>query len=144
MIGRIACLALLASLVAGCMQTSGGGSIAGGESKVFAAPPYAVKGKAPYDQNIIDEWVEGGVAAYGWKRPAARPTSIDARPARSKTATTPKKKPGIVKRIKDCVTTWPRAAVAPVVDTPVAPAPVAVPPPASRDPVDELLHPDGR
>lgn len=144
MIARIAVLALLAPLVAGCNQTTGGGSIAGGESKVFAAPPYVVKGKAPYDQNIIDEWVEGGVAAYGWKRPAARPAALDAKPARGKVAAVPKKKPGLIKRIKDRVTTWPPAATAPVVDTPVPPAPVVAPALPPRDAVDELLNPTGR
>lgn len=141
MIARIAALALVVPMLGGCMQTFTGGSIAGGESKVFEAPPYVVKGRAKYDQNWIDSQVEGGVAAFGWQRPKPRPAPLDAKPVRRKAAPVPKKKPGLIKRIKNRVTTWPRAAVSPVVDTPVLPvAPAALP----RDAVDELLNPSGR
>jgi hypothetical protein len=134
-------------LLAGC----GGGksltSIQGGESKVFEAPPYVVKGKAPYDQNWIDSQVEGGVAAFGWPRPAPRPPAIDA--PRSKQKAAPAKKPAhqsFAKRFKDRVTA-PFQASPPVVASPpviVAPVPAPEPlspPPKPRDAVDELLDP---
>jgi hypothetical protein len=137
---------LFTLLLAGC----GGGksltSIQGGESKIFEAPPYVVKGKAPYDQNWIDSQVEGGVAAFGWPRPAPRPPAIDA--PRSKQKAAPPKKPvkqSFARRFKDRVTAPFRAAPPVVASPPVvaapAPAPPAAPPPKSRDAVDELLDP---
>lgn len=137
-LAMIACVALLA----GC-QTDNPGSIAGGESKVFERPPYVVKGKRPYDQSWIDSQIEGGVAAFGWKRPAPRPTSMDALPS-STMPVKAAKRPGFIKRIKAQV--WPTDAPA-VTPTPVAPE---MPPPFAsvqvpatpRDPVDELL--DGK
>lgn len=144
MISRILALLLLAPLIVGCTETLRG-SIPGGESKVFTAPPYVVKGRAQYDQNIIDDWVEGGVAAYGWKRPAPRPASIDAPTKRAVKTAAPPKKRGLIKRIKDRVVHPFTKPVAPIVESPPVaslPAPVVQAPPP-RDPVDELLHPEG-
>jgi hypothetical protein len=139
MIARVAAVALLAVPLAGCFEATRG-SIPGGESKVFEAPKYAVKGKAQYDQNWIDSQVEGGVAAFGWKRPAARPASLDARSS-AKLVKAPSKRPGIVKRIKSRV--WP-AKGSPVLPTPVAPEWPTAAPVAPRDPVDELLQPEAK
>lgn len=135
---RISLTVIVAALLAGC-QTDGVGSIAGGEAKVFERPPYVVKGKRPYDQSWIDSQIEGGVAAFGWKRPAPRPASLDVVPSSVRPAKAAKH-PGLVKRIKARV--WPTDAPA-VISTPVAPewptTPPAVPV-APRDPVDELLE----
>lgn len=133
---RIAATLAIASLVAACQHTQQG-SIAGGESKVFERPPYAVKGKRPYDQSWIDNQIEGGVAAFGWDRPAPRPASIDT-PTAKQVVKKPNKRPGLVKRIKARV--WP-AKVPSIIPAPVAPERPAPAPP--RDPVDELLQPGG-
>jgi hypothetical protein len=137
MIARIGLLAVIAIALGGCMQTFTG-SISGGESKVFEAPPYVVKGRAPYDQNWIDSQIEGGVAAFGWKRPAARPPEIDAPRAKRKVVI-PVKKKGLIKRIKDRVVAPFTKPVAPVVESP--PVATPAPQPKPRDPVDELLQP---
>ena len=79
MIPRILALLLVAPLLSGCLKTLTG-SVAGGESQVFERPPYAVRGRTTYDQNWIDSQVEGGVAAFGWERPAPRPPQLDAPP----------------------------------------------------------------
>ncbi len=137
MIARLIAILLSAPVLGGCWEAMKS-SVAGGESKVFERPPYAVRGKTPYDQNWVDRQIEGGVAAFGWDRPAPRPPELDA-PAgvRSKAAIPAKKKLGIFKRIKD------RVAPAPIEPTPfIMQQPVAVPPappPKPRDPVDELL-----
>lgn len=149
MIARVFAI-LISSMLAGC----GGGktltSIQGGESKVFEAPPYIVKGKARYDQNWIDSQVEGGVAAFGWPRPAPRPPAIDAPAVKRKAVALAKKKPAkpsFAKRFKDRVTapftaSPPLVASPPVLAAPALepPAPPA-PPPKPRDAVDELLNP---
>jgi hypothetical protein len=117
-------------------------SIPGGESKVFEAPPYAVRGVTKYDQGWIDSQVEGGVAAFGWPRPAARPAAIEKHPA-IRPAPAPAKKRGIIKRIKDRVT-GKTPAIEPVPYlAPLAPAAVELrpAPPPPRDRVDELLRP---
>ena len=59
MIFRIAMFAACLAL-AGC-QTTGIGSVKGGECKIFERPPYAVRGVRQYDQDWIDSTVEGGV-----------------------------------------------------------------------------------
>ncbi|WP_454629501.1 hypothetical protein [Bradyrhizobium cenepequi] len=137
---------LLALLLAGC----GGGktltSIQGGESKVFERPPYAVLGKTPYDQNWIDSQIEGGVAAFGWDRPAPRPPELDAKTIK-KVATSKPKKRGLLRRISGIVRSekvWPDKTkpVAPTPEFPKAvtdPGPQHQPPP--RSDVDELLDP---
>lgn len=143
MIARVVAI-LFALLLVGC----GGGktltSIQGGESKVFEAPPYVVKGKARYDQNWIDSQVEGGVAAFGWPRPAPRPPALDA-PVKKKAAVPPpKKKPvkqSFAKRFKDRVTAPFQAAPPVVAPPPVVTIPAPESPPKPRDAVDELLQP---
>lgn len=140
MIARTSLIALLALPLAGCFEATRG-TIAGGECKVFERPPYVVLGKRQYDQDWIDSQVEGGVGGCGWKRPAARPAELDAKPAPKKAAPPVKKKIGVIRRVKDRI--WPSAA-APVLPTPEPPAVVAPPAPKSRDPIDELLQPDMR
>jgi hypothetical protein len=141
MIMRMVIIAACAAL-AGC-QTTGTGSVKGGECRVFERPEYAVRGKRPYDQDWVDSQIEGGVGACGWKRPAPRPASLDAAQAPKNVAPAPPKHRGIVKRITDRVTSWPAAKPAPVVATPQSPEPVTVvPPEPMRDPVDDLLTPE--
>lgn len=142
MIARLAALALLAVSLGGCMQTLSG-SVAGGESKVFERPPYVVLGKTRYDQGWIDSQVEGGVASFGWKRPAPRPASLDAPAARKAKAAAPVKKRDVLKRTKDRVVHPFTKPVAAVVESPPLAVIVPAAPPAPRDPVDELLHPNG-
>lgn len=136
MIARLVILVVTAAMLGGCMQTLSG-SIAGGESKVFERPPYVVLGKTRYDQGWIDSQVEGGVAAFGWKRPAPRPAALDAPAGRKAATPAPAKKRGLVKRIKDRVAAPFTHPVAPILETPAAP--VAPTPVKPRDPVDELL-----
>jgi hypothetical protein len=143
MIVRLAALALFGLLLGACQHTAG--SIAGGECKVFERPEFAVRGLRPYDQNWIDSQVEGGVGGCGWKRPAARPASLDA-PVAQKKASAPIKKKSLAKRIKERVVAPFSKPVAPIIPTPevpafVEPAPAPTPPPEPRDPVDELLQP---
>lgn len=144
MIARVVAI-LFAALLAGCAGGKTITSIQGGESKVFEAPPYVVKGKARYDQNWIDSQVEGGVAAFGWPRPAPRPPEMDARPVAKKALPKKPAKQSFAKRFKDRVTA-PFQAAPPVVASPPAtvapiPEPPAPPPPKPRDAVDELLDP---
>lgn len=144
MIARLILLALVAATLTGC-QTIGPASVKGGECRIFERPEYAVRGKRPYDQDWIDGNVEAGVGGCGWKRPKARPASLDAVPGQK---AAPVKKRGILKRIKDRVVAPFTAPVAPVVEVPApvivvpATAPPAPAPKPPRDPVDELLHPD--
>ena len=144
MIVRLAIIAA-AALTLGACQTTGIGSVGGGECKIFERPQYVVLGKRAYDQDWIDSQVEGGVGGCGWKRPAARPPALDAVPGQRAKAP-PVKKRGIIRRIKDLHPfTKP---VAPVVETPAPPVvvtspPPLPPPPKPRDPVDELLRPSG-
>ena len=142
----IAALFLTVAL-AGCAGTKLPASVAGGECRIFEAPPYEVRGKTTYDQDYIDGNVEAGIGGCGWKRPAARPPGLDARPKANKPAVhkAPKKKPGFLARVK-----------ARVIGKPVAPVPyIVAPPPAStvaeptpapapRDPVYELLGVEGK
>lgn len=134
-------IAALASMLGGCV-TTGGGSVTGGECKVFERPPYAVKGQTQYDQDVADNFVESGVGGCKWARPAARPATLDASPA-PKVAPKPVKKRSLVQRIKAKV--WPQRAVVPVVPVVIeAPAPLpepAAPPPAPRSAIDKLLYP---
>jgi hypothetical protein len=100
-----------------------------------------VRGKKPYDQDWIDSQVEGGVGGCNWKRPAARPASIDG-VADVRPAPAPAKKRGIIKRIKDRVT-GENPAIEPVPYL-APPMPAVEPkpaPPPPRDRVDELLRP---
>lgn len=136
---RFVLLAIIAVALGGCGHR-GITSIAGGESKVFEAPPYAVKGKAPYDQRWIDSQVEGGVAAFGWPRPRPRPPEIDAPRAR-KTAAPPPKKRTFLQRVKDRVVHPFTKPVAPVIESPPVAVMTPAPPPKPRDAVDELLQP---
>ena len=53
----------------------------GGASPSLPRAEYAVKGKTAYDQDWIDRTIEAEVAGFGIARPAARPASLDAKPA---------------------------------------------------------------
>lgn len=125
----------LLALLGGCV-TTGEGSVTGGECKIFTAPQYAIRGARSYDQDWIDSTVEGGVGGCKWKRPAARPASLDTKPAhKAKAAPLPKPKPLWLQMLRS-------APVAPV----AAPEPLTVLPaepdaPAPRSVIDELLHP---
>jgi hypothetical protein len=129
-----------AGLLAGC-ASKGPASVMGGECRIFERPEYAVRGKKPYDQDWIDSQVEGGVGGCNWKRPAARPASIDG-PADVRQPPAPTKKRGIIRRIKDRVT-GKTPAIEPVPYLPPVPVaqPAPPPPPPPRDRVDELLRP---
>ena len=140
MIARLAVI-IAAGLLLGSCQTTGIGSVIGGECKIFERPQYVVLGKRSYDQDWIDSQVEGGVGGCGWKRPAARPASLDAAPGqKARPAAKPVKKRGLIRRIKDRVVKPFTARVAPVMETPSPPA-IAAPAPPPRDAVDELLQP---
>lgn len=142
MIRRAATPLLLAAMLGGCV-TTGGGSVAGGECKVFERPAYAVRGVTQYDQDVADNFVESGVGGCKWARPAARPAELDASPP-PKVVAKPFKKRSLVQRVK--VKIWPRASTAPVVSGPEAIEVVVAPPPAppeKRSAIDELLHPSG-
>lgn len=143
-------LVFAALLLGGCQNKAFITSIPGGESKVFEAPKYEVLGKTQHDQNWIDRQVEGGVAAYGWKRPAPRPPEWDAPKqsgARKPAVKQSKQKPSILKRIKSKVTGKPVTAsptppsVPYVDDSPPPKAEPPAPPPKPRRPIDELLYP---
>lgn len=132
---------LLLPCLGGCV-TTGGGSVTGGECKVFEAPKYAIRGATQYDQDWADSTIEGGVGACKWVRPAPRPAELDAPKAAPKPHKLPAKKNWLW-RLK-----WPHKAVAPVVnvpEVPVAVTPIAdpppAPPPAPRSVIDELLNP---
>jgi hypothetical protein len=139
---RLAIIAV-ASLLVGACQTTGVGSVGGGECKIFERPQYVVLGKRPYDQDWIDSQVEGGIGGCGWQRPKARPPALDAVPGQKVKAPPPAKKRGLIKRMKDRV--W-KPRVAPVIELPAiitqgpSPVPAMPPPDPPRDPVDELLR----
>jgi hypothetical protein len=146
---RLAAIALLLAALplAGCETMHG--SVAGSECKVMTRPPYVVEGKAAYDQNWIDNEIEGGVGACGWTRPAPRPPELDAQPARR--AIAPKARRGLAARARDAIkqkaaTIWPAPSSVPQAPLPVpdeavpAPAP-ADPPAAPRSAIDQLLNP---
>lgn len=135
MIMRVLILCAASVVLAGC-ATTGVGSVKGGECRLFERPQYAVKGLRRYDQDWIDGNIEAGVGGCGWKRPAARPASLD-----GKLPAVVKRKPprkSIIRRIKDKII--PKAVAKPIEPVPYI-APVAPPPspPKPRDPVDELL-----
>ncbi|XUM19734.1 hypothetical protein ACRAVF_18895 [Bradyrhizobium oligotrophicum S58] len=148
-------LLLFPLALAGCATTSGPGSVAGGECKVFQRPAYAIRGATQHDQDWIDPTIESGVGACRWARPAPRPAEWDApAPAPAKVAKRPVKKadpkvdkkrgwlwkaiPTLAKKPRPA----PVAPVAPVVESePPAPAP---PPPPPRSAIDILLHPESR
>jgi hypothetical protein len=138
-------------MLAGCSGTNRPGSALGGECHVFERPQYVVLGKTRYDQRVVDTFVESGVGACGWQRPAARPASLNAAPgAKPAPAATPKKR-GLLKRLKDRLTGTPAPAPVAVpkfpapLPAPAAPEPAPPPPPAPApiDPVKQLLHPKG-
>jgi hypothetical protein len=145
MIPRLAIIAGLGVMLAGCETLRG--SIAGGECKVFEPPQYAVRGLRPYDQHVVNSYVEGGVGACGWARPAPRPAELDAAPAKARPIAPPKKKHGIVRRAADrAKAVWTRQAPVPALIEPApaieVAAPPADPPPKPKcDAVDALLHP---
>lgn len=155
MIARAIAILVASVVLAGCAHNPDLTSIQGGESKVFEAPKYEVLGKTSYDQNWIDSQVEGGVAAYGWKRPLPRPPEIDAgaAPVPRKAAPKHARKKSIFRKIKDRILPSkkrkPVETVAPAEPPPVpvvtvpdpVPPPQPAPPPRPRDPVDELLRP---
>jgi len=132
----------LAVFLGGCQNKALITSIPGGESKVFERPEYEVRGQTRYDQNWIDSQIEGGVAAFRWDRPGPRPPELDA-PANKmpKVAPAPRKKLGVLKRIKAKITGTPAQAptmqAVPYLEAPPDPPP----PPKLRRPIDELLHP---
>ncbi|MCK1569004.1 hypothetical protein IVB08_34670 [Bradyrhizobium sp. 173] len=144
---KIISIVLLAGLLGGC-ASRGPASIAGGECKIFEAPKYEVRGERDYDQDWIDSQVEGGVGGCHWKRPAARPASIDAASGH-KAAPAPVKHKSFVRRIRDRV--LPPKVEIPAAPAPIAPAPAvasepapAAAPPAPRPPrsaIEKLLQP---
>lgn len=99
---------------------------------MFEAPPYAVRGAKKYDQAWIDETIESGVGGCNWQRPKPRPAALDA--SGDAAPAKPRKKPGIVQRIKDKV--WPTAA-API--SPLMPAAAQSPAMSPPDPLEDLL-----
>ena len=139
---RLAIL-VLAFPLAACEWQTTKGSIAGGESKVFEAPEYVVRGVKPYDQNWIDSNIEAGIGGFGWKRPKPRPDWMDA--PGTKNAPPPPKKLSFVGRIKAKVNkikakvTRSPKVVAPIPYINVTPT--FAPPSPPRDPVDLLLRP---
>lgn len=144
MIKRVLIICCLGLLLAGCATGKGITSIDGGESKVFEAPEYAIRGSTQYDQNWIDSQVEGGVAAFGWPRPKPRPPELDARsvPRTAVAKAAPSK--GFIKRIRDKVATLKPEKPVEFVGAPIVPAVAPrpeppAPPPRKRDAVDELL-----
>lgn len=128
----------------GCTSIQKINSIHGGEAKIFERPQYEVRGATRYDQDWIDSQVEGGVAAFGWERPAPRPPELDHPSQRLPTiAAKPAKKPRLLKRIKNKLIK-PKAMPTPVSEpSPVVPAEIVPPPPPPRKPIDELLQPRG-
>jgi hypothetical protein len=146
-------LLLLAPLLGGCDLQTLKGSVAG-SCAVFERPPYAVRGKTTYDQNVADNFVESGVGGCNWQRPAPRPAALDSPARQSKVTPPPAKRRGLLKRIRDRVLpakpaepSFPHQA-APIEPVPEPPA-VGLPLPAPqvierRDPIDELLYPKGR
>lgn len=132
---KIISIVLLAGLLGGC-ASRGPASIAGGECKIFEAPKYEVRGQRDYDQDWIDSQVEGGVGGCHWKRPAARPASIDAAPGH-KASPAPVKRKSFVRRIRDRV-------LPPKVEIPAAPAPSAPAPAVASEPAPAAAPPAPR
>jgi hypothetical protein len=132
MIARLMVLLMIAPLLGGCLKSLGG-TLAGGECKIFERPPYEVRGARPYDQNWIDSQIEGGVGGCGWSRPASRPAQLEAgavirAPAR----------PSLAQRIRARLHAAAKVAPQPA---PIAAAPAPADPPKPRSALDELLHP---
>lgn len=140
-------LVLIAPLLGACV-TDGTGSVANGECRVFERPPYAVRGKTQYDQDVADDFVESGVAGCKWARPAPRPPEMDA-PKPVRAVAKPVKKRTLIQRVKAKLT-WPRVGVATpiglsnpeMVKPELIKEPVAEPAPPPRSDVDELLDGD--
>lgn len=132
MIGRALLLTAAGVMLAGC-QTTGVGSVKGGECRIFERPDYAVRGLRRYDQDWIDSQIEGGVGGCGWARPKPRPAALDGGAPRAAIAR-PAPRRSLIRRIRDRVAPKPAEPAA-------APAPIgASPPPAPpRDAVDDLL-----
>lgn len=140
----IVALCLTAGL-AGCAGVKPPASVSKGECRVFEAPPYEVLGKTTYDQDYIDGNVEAGVGGCGWKRPAARPPELDARPKAAKPAAHKlKKKPSFLSRVRARVTGKPIEPVPYIDASPPTPVVEPSPEPAPRDPVYELLGVEGK
>jgi hypothetical protein len=133
----------LALVLGGC-SFKGPASVQGGECRIFARPEYAVAGRTSYDQDWIDGNVEAGVGGCGWKRPAARPPELDAKPKAAKpTVHKAKKKPSFLSRVRARVTGKPVEPVPYIVATPPIVA-EPKPEPAPRDPVYEFLGVEGK
>jgi hypothetical protein len=133
--------------------------VAGGECRVFEAPPYAVLGRDQYDQRWIDANVEAGVGGCGWQRPKPRPEILAKAPVRASGVS--KKRPTLHQRVKARVRKIlhrpeppPVTLLAPAPPpaakewqdltssiAPVAPGLVKPPPPVPRSDLDELLDP---
>src|SRR5579859_5652187 len=131
-------LALIAFAVSGCASVVPN-SIKG-SCQVFERPPYALRGKSEYDQAVPDKYVESGVAACGWQRPAVRPAQLDAAPiaaAPSQHAVKEKIWPDAPPPAD--ILTPAEASPSVVVEPPamVAPEPSPAPPPRSK--LDRLL-----
>jgi hypothetical protein len=162
---RLGMAIVLALGLAGCVTTSGPGSVAGGECKAFLRPPYVVLGRAQYDQDWIDQAVETGVGACRWARPAARPAELDANQVKPAPAA-PARRAGWLARARSKIgglagnrarrppqaaaapapaspapAAFPTAPVAPVALPPAPVAPAAPPPKPPRSKLDQLLHP---
>lgn len=156
MIFRIRPIMLLAiaPLLGGCPGHIPVGSVAEGECRAFERPPYSLRGLTRYDQDQADMFVESGVGACHWPRPAPRPAELDASPVpKSVAAVKPKPaKRGLVKRARDKL--WPKTSIAPIVAPPAPPdrpvaedapppdPPLPAPEPPKRKPTDleKLLH----
>jgi hypothetical protein len=87
---RLVMLLPLGLLLGGCEWQTFKSSVAG-SCAVFERPPYAVRGKAAYDQDVVDNFVESGVAGCNWTRPAPRPPQLDAPAGRKVAVASPPK-----------------------------------------------------
>lgn len=67
-------------LLTGCASNERFATLTSGACSAFPRPAYQVRGRTSFDQRWADETTEAGVAGCGWKRPAHRPASMDARP----------------------------------------------------------------
>ena len=76
---NIASLCGLALLLAACGDKPVA-SVSGGECKAFQRVAVEACGLTPADQNVLDDYVETGVGACKWRRPAERtPSCADLR-----------------------------------------------------------------
>lgn len=128
-------------LLTACAGTNRPESVSGGECRLSDPPPYVVLGAKKYDQGWIDETIEAHVAACNWPRPKARPAALDAN-GQAVAPAPAKKRPGIIRRIKDSVKKhvgiWPPVTAAPPAPPPAAAPPIA-PPAPPPDPLEDLL-----